>query len=111
MGRGDDQIALVFAVVVIGDDDDLGAGEGVDGFPDACVGARLGGWLNARLGQLRYSPKPFAARNSGLPSRSFPMVRRHNIARAAAARASHASNAPTRKSAAKRRSRWSSRPS
>src|SRR5712691_10488935 len=102
MGGGDDQIALVFAVVIIGDDDDLAAGKGVDGFPDARLGARLGGWLNARLGHGPYSPKPFAARNSGLSSRNFHMVRRHNIARATAARASHASNAPTRKSAAKR---------
>jgi len=38
MDRGDDQIALVFAVVVIGDDKDLAAAEGVDGFVDARLG-------------------------------------------------------------------------
>src|SRR5436853_4500295 len=39
------------------------------------------------------------------------MVRCHNIARAAAARVSHASNAPARKSAARRRSSTAGAPS
>ena len=32
--RGDDEIAFVFAIVVIGDDDDLAARHGLDGFSD-----------------------------------------------------------------------------
>ena len=89
---GDDQVALVLAVVIVGDDDDLAAGEGVDGF------------ANAGLRHVLYSPNPFSARNPGLPSRSFNIVSRHNIARAIRPRDSHRSNAPTRRSAAKRRS-------
>ncbi len=36
--RGDEQIAFVLAVVVVGDDDDLAAGECGDGGADALVG-------------------------------------------------------------------------
>src|SRR5439155_8022274 len=92
MHRRDDEIALVFAVVIIGDDKDLTPGEGVDGFADA------------RLGHVVYSPKPLSARNCGLPSRSFKIVNCHNIARAARPRLSQRSNAPMRRSRAKRRS-------
>ena len=35
MGGGDDHVAFVFAIVVVGDDDDFAAGEGFDGFVDA----------------------------------------------------------------------------
>ena len=38
MHRREDQIAFVLAVVIVGDDDDLAAGEGVDGFADALLG-------------------------------------------------------------------------
>ena len=34
----DEQIALVLAVVVVGDDDDLALGEGRDGLVDALMG-------------------------------------------------------------------------
>ena len=39
--RGDDQVALVLAVVVIGDDDDLATGEGVDGLRGRWTGTRF----------------------------------------------------------------------
>ena len=34
MDRGEDQVALVLAIVVVGDDDDLAALEGADGVDD-----------------------------------------------------------------------------
>ena len=63
---GDDQVALVLAIVIVGDDNDLATGESLDGFP------------NARLRHVLYSPNPFSARNLGLPSRSFNVVSRHS---------------------------------
>ena len=92
MDGGDDQVALVLAVVVVGDDDDLAAGEGVDGFANAGSATRA-----------LFSEPVFARGSPGLPSRSFNIVSRHNIARAFRPRESHRSNAPMRRSAAKRR--------
>ena len=37
MHRGDDQVALVFAAVIIGHDNDLAGFEGADGFNDLCL--------------------------------------------------------------------------
>ena len=39
---GEDQVALVLAVVVVGDDDDLAALEGGDGFGDALASSVIG---------------------------------------------------------------------
>ena len=43
--RRDDQVALVLAIVIVGDDDDLAAREGLDGLGD--------GWNGARTSSLR----------------------------------------------------------
>src|SRR5262249_33721753 len=91
---GDDQVTLVLAVVVVGDDDDLAAAKGLDGLTHT----------RHAFYPLLSSSNPFAARKRGLFSRSLAIVRRHNIARAAAARDGEFSKAPLRRSTARRSS-------
>src|SRR5438270_13907061 len=55
VNRGDDQIAFVLAVVIVGNDDDLAAGESVDGFADTRLRhVLLSSRLSPRLGLRRY---------------------------------------------------------
>ena len=95
--RGNDQVALILAVIIIGHDNDLAGGKCVDCLADT-------GLRQFTLSQTpRGQEKPLAARNLGLARRSLAIVNRHNIARACAARSGELSRPPMRSSRANRR--------